>query len=346
MNMSVPRRTRSLALGVVLASLVLAACGSDDSGSDDAGPDAATGDAGADGADAGEEADGQPRVVVHELGEAEVPAAPERVVALDPYYSLPTALAAGANVVGASHQPFGESFPPYLDSAATADIEDVGWFTELDVEQIIQLEPDVIVGLTSFVEADYAQLSQIAPTVALSMDAMEWKQTAALVGHAIGRPDQVGQNLAAYEDRAEELAADLSDAGLTDEPVSLLNIRALDDLRVYTRSCAAAVLGDVGLTMHLDDETDDGANSVNLSIERLTDADAANLFYFVGSVGTNPEEAQAAYDQVADHPLWDQLAAVQDDQAHPVNAEWWFNCGSTQAAHQILDDVASSLLTS
>lgn len=311
------------AAAILVAGAVLTACGSGE---------AADGDA------------GETHTIAHELGEAEVPVAPETVIALDPYYSLPTALAAGANVIGTSHQEFGEPFPSYLDAADTDGIENVGWFTELDIEKIITLDPDVIVGLSSFVEADYEQLSQIAPTVAVSMDAMRWQETLGVIGEAVGKPDEVADSLADYQARAEDLAGQLADAGRADEPVSLLNIRALDDLRVYTRSCSAAVLGDLGLSMHLDEETEEGGNSVNLSIERLTDADAATMFYFVGSAGTNPEDAEAAYDEVSQHPLWERLEAVENDRAHSVDAGWWFDCGSVQAADKILADVTDTML--
>ncbi len=290
------------------------------------------------------QADGETRTVQHELGEAEVPVSPETVVALDPYYSLPTALAAGANVVGSSHRQFGEPFPSYLDEFDTEGVENVGWFTELDIEKIMTLNPDVIVGLSSFVEADYEQLSKIAPTVAVSMDAMRWQETLGVIGDAIGKPDEVAASLADYQSQVEGLAGELDAAGLQEEPVSLLNIRAVDDLRVYTRSCSAAILGDLGLPVHLEDETEEGGNSVNLSIERLTDADAATMFYFVGSAGSNPEDVEAAYEEVSTHPLWERLEAVENDRAHQVNAEWWFDCGSVQAATRVLTDVSDLML--
>ncbi|QSB14653.1 iron-siderophore ABC transporter substrate-binding protein [Natronosporangium hydrolyticum] len=290
------------------------------------------------------ESGAETRVISHELGETEVPAAPERVVALDPYASLPTALAADATVVGTSYQPFGDPFPPYIDETVAGDATDVGWFTELNVEQIATLEPDVIIGLISFVEPYHDQLSEIAPTIALPLDDMVWQETVTTVAAAVGGAEPVGAELAAYQEQVDDLAAQLSDAGIDQETVSLLNIRALDDLRVYTRSCAAAVLHDLGIEPHLHDETEDGENAVRLSVERLTDADADHLFYFVGSTGTNPEDAQSTFDQVAENPLWEQLDAVTAGNAYPVDPRWWFNCGSLAAAELILDDVAEALL--
>lgn len=324
MTRRILRPESRLAAAAIAVGVLVAACGS-------------TSDS-----DAGDS--GEVHTIEHELGEADVPVEPDKVVALDPYYSLPTALSAGANVVGASHQPFGESFPPYVDAEAAADVTDVGWFTELNVERIATLNPDVIIGLVSFVEPYYDRLSKIAPTVALSLDSMVWKDSLRTIGQAIGEADAVEASLEGYEKRAAKLAGQLKQTGVADNPVSLLNIRALDDLRVYTKSCAAAILGDLGITMHLVDQTEDGESSVNLSIERLTDADAANLLYFAGSVGTNPEDARSAYEQVADHPLWNEMEAVQSGNANPVNAEWWFNCGSVPAADRILDDVSSLFL--
>ncbi|AYY13212.1 iron-siderophore ABC transporter substrate-binding protein [Actinobacteria bacterium YIM 96077] len=318
------------AVAAISAGLLLVAC----SGSDDGTSDATDADA----PDAGD------RTIEHELGETEVPGDPERVVALDPYASLPTALEAGATVVGTSYQPFGEPFPEYVDAELAGEAEDVGWFTDLNVERIAALEPDVIVGLVSFIEPYEEDLSEIAPTIALPLDDMVWKDTLETVGRAIGRSDEVADRLQEYEHEASELEEELADAGVASEPVSLLNIRALDDLRVYTRSCAAAVLTDVGLEMHLSDETEDGDNAVRLSIERLTDADAAHLFYFVGSTGTNPDDAEATHDQVSNHPLWTEMDAVRSGNAYAVDTGWWFNCGSVPAAERILDDTGSALL--
>ncbi|MDP9023639.1 MAG: hypothetical protein M3N57_13270 [Actinomycetota bacterium] len=64
-----------------------------------------------------------PRTIEHAFGTAEVPARPERVVALDPYVSLPTALLADANVVGTAYLRFGEPFPVFLDDKQTRGIE-------------------------------------------------------------------------------------------------------------------------------------------------------------------------------------------------------------------------------
>lgn len=329
-----PTTTRRAAVaGALLAALLpAAACGTDGSASgDDRRSDTSDGDTGT-------------RMVEHQLGRAEVPTEPRRVLALDPYYSLPTALAAGANVVGTSHQPFGEPFPPYVDRRAAADVANVGWFTELDTERILELEPDVIVGLETFVQDNEEQLSKIAPTVALSVDARHWKENLELVGEAIGREDAVARQLEKYESRAASVKERLTRAGPTAEPVSLLNIRAADDLRVYTDNCAAEVLKDVGLTPHLANQTTEEENSVNLTLERITDADADVLFYFVGSAGTNPDSATDARNEITQHRLWNGLRAVRDDQAHQVDARWWFDCGSTQAANRILDDVTEALL--
>ncbi|WP_165367414.1 iron-siderophore ABC transporter substrate-binding protein [Phytoactinopolyspora endophytica] len=322
--------------GLAVAGLLTVACGGDD------GTTAGADSAGDNGDEAAANSDAT-TVVEHVLGEAEVPVAPERVVAIDPYATLPTAIAAGANVVGTSYQPFDDPFPPYVD-ASTDEIEDVGWLTELNVERIASLEPDVIVGLESMVEPHYDQLEQVAPTVALSLDSTMWKETLETVGAAIGRSDEVAASLETYEQTAGDLAEVLAESGASDEPVSLLNIRAVDDMRVYTESCATAVLNDLGVTMHLADETPDDSNRVDLSLERLTDADASTLLYFVGSTATDPEDAQATYSEVAESPLWEGLEVVQDGRAFEVNAEWWFNCGSVQAADEIMDDVTDYLV--
>lgn len=284
------------------------------------------------------------RTVTHALGTAKVPAAPKRVVTFDQNLTLPTALMLGVHVVGSVVPTFGDPFPPYLDATETKGIENVGWWTDPNVEKIAALRPDLIIGQDTTVKNAYDKLSKIAPTVAVKRDPVHWQDDVKAVADALGKASEITDELATFDQRAARLKGQLASAGVTAGPVTLLNIRSTDDLRVYTTNCAAGALSQVGISLTLAGKNQADQQYVKLSVERLPQADAGYLFYFVGSTGTNPQDAKKAFAQVDSEPLWGQMRAVRSGHAYSVNPAWWFECGSVQATNRILDDVQHDLL--
>lgn len=339
-------------LGLSLAGL-LAACsvgGDDDDDDDSDEPVAASTKAATESeADSTERAsttgESTTRTIEHALGSSEVPASPQRIIALDPYVTLPTAVAVDAPVIGCCQLPYGDPFPVFIDLDKVAGIEDVGWLPELDLEKMVMLEPDLIVGQRSFVEEIYDRASTIAPTVAIETDTDDgehrrnWQDVVRDVAEALGAEDVVEGLLDDYAARVADLQAQLGD-GLDTTDVSLTNFRSMDDIRIYTvDSCAGQTLAEVGFSRPDGQGPVPGKINIGLSIEQLKKIDADVLFYFAGSAATNPEDASKQSEEIISNPLWDQLEAVQNDKAYQVDQRWWFSCGSIQAANKILDDL-------
>lgn len=323
------RRSTALAAAST-AALLLAACGGQNDGGDR--PD--------DGGNSASEV----RDIEHTLGTAEdVPVAPKRVVALDPYFSLPTAALGDVEIVGASGLLFGDTYPGYVDADRVAGTTDVGWFTELDITGIHALKPDLIIGVESFVEPSYDQLQKIAPTVALPLDHATWN-TVNLAADAMGISDEVDAATREYTERAEELAGRLTETEFPEEPVTVLQFRSVEDIRIYTDHCSTRVLKDLGLSLHQAEQTPEGETALQVGAEQLTQADSSFVFYLIGAAGSNPEDAQDAFDTVSQQPLWDRLEAVERGDTAEVSSGHWFNCGSVQANNLILDDVQKILL--
>ena len=89
-----------------------------------------------------------------------------------------------------------------------AEIPTVGG-TELDVEAIAALDPDLIVGVYSYIDqAVYDQLSKIAPTLAQTDEyadgATPWQEQTLLTGEALGREDQAQELVDDVEARFDE----------------------------------------------------------------------------------------------------------------------------------------------
>lgn len=310
------RPIRPLVAVVAILALLGAACGDDDTAATDtiaarattaAGdePDGPHGDAStttAARADTTVEAAG-PRSVEHARGATQVPADPQRVVALGEEFLLADLLALDVPVVASTATVPDAGFVG-VDPARTEGIEPLS-ATEPDLEGLAALDPDLLV-VTAFVwdEVGGELLGRIAPTIAVGGD--DWRADVELLGAAFGAETTATGALDAY-DRA---AAD-GRAALGGTEVSLATIYPGPSPAAWVDgpSNVPAVLLDLGVTLVPGgDAVADARNGrAFLSLEQLGLLDAPSL---VLSQSDLVEGESDAVDAIADTPLWPTLPAV------------------------------------
>jgi iron complex transport system substrate-binding protein len=182
------------------------------------------------------------RLVKHAMGETRVPLNPKRVVALDTC-ALDHALALGVKPVGAPHYYLADS--PYLKGKVEG-IEDIGSPTNL--EKVLALKPDVILGVPYDNKEIYNLTSKIAPTVLADFDGgKEWREALLLFGEALGKLDAAKQVLADYYARLEKFKAQMGDR-LKEIEVSLINIYPNGYGLYQEDTFAGLILKDAGLS--------------------------------------------------------------------------------------------------
>ncbi|MCM2389687.1 iron-siderophore ABC transporter substrate-binding protein [Streptomyces albipurpureus] len=186
-----PRRARAWArvAGLaVAAALVLTGCGTTSSGSDGAG----------DGKSAKADSSAAfPVSVKHAHGTTEIPEKPKRVVAIS-WMNQDIVAALGVIPVGVDKQWGGDKdghlpwFRTQVEKLGgklpeTLNYGDAG---EMDFEQILSLDPDLIIGLYSGVsDVDYKRLTEIAPTIPYlekAYDGGTWQDMTRTIGKALG----------------------------------------------------------------------------------------------------------------------------------------------------------------
>ncbi|WP_309132175.1 iron-siderophore ABC transporter substrate-binding protein [Brevibacterium sp.] len=148
-----------------------------------------------------------PVTIEHAFGKAVIEKEPERVVTLG-QGSAETAIALGKTPVGMESYPWGSDdtgYLPWIHEAVTKAgdklPEQFQGATELDVEKIAELDPDVILAPWSGITPEqYKQLDAIAPTVAYPKQpwTIEWDQQITTIGKALGE-----------EPESEELVQDI-----------------------------------------------------------------------------------------------------------------------------------------
>jgi iron complex transport system substrate-binding protein len=315
-----PRTLLRRPVGVALATaaaLALSACGGSSAASSGTTEQAAT--------DAS-----YPRTIEHHKGSTEVPAKPQRIVALDNSLVEAVVLLERPLVGGISSYRDLTGFPPYLGEAV-ADTEEVGPLETPDLEAVAALEPDLIVSATVRHDALYDELSAIAPTVFVETTGPIWRENITFLGEVLGEEDKAAEVLDDYRARAKALGEAINDkAG---NP-SISVVRFLDGpTRLYQKSSFSGhILADMGLARPASQDVDDFA--AEIGEEQIRQADGDHIFV------TSYSGGEASKERFVRNPLWGQLEGVQAGNVHEVEDAIWMTSVSVQGAHLVMDDLA------
>ncbi len=282
--------------------------------------------------------------VEHAAGTTCVPKAYERLVTLDGV-TFEYAIAAGLS-------PIATAVSGLIDHMAeqVAQVENVGQTGEPNLEQVLALKPDLIVGL-DYNQGAYAQATQIAPTLLFNFDhSGQWKDVFQQISAALGRADAAQQTMADYDARIADFKAQMGDR-LDNLQVSVVRIYP-DTINLYLRdSFVGTVLQDAGLARPpaQDIGADEAAalfdNPIQTSISRelLGQADGDVIFLWTGeNTAEATETAKQKLEALQQDPLWRQLKAVQAGRVYTVPS-YWIGSGPI-AANAILDDLFKYLV--
>lgn len=271
------------------------------------------------------------------VGDTEIPAKPERVIVLDTG-ELDNVLALGIEPIAYAHSDSTTENPSYLDAG---DAVDLGAYDQLDLEQVKNLEPDLIIGSTLRIDDDglKKKLQDIAPTVLSVRPGVLWKEDFRLFADAVGEEEKADELLDAYEAKAKEVGANVVEANGGEAPsVSMLRFMA-GRTRLYGNdSFIGVILQDAGLARPEAEDIPELA--VEISPEEITSAQGDWLLW--GTYGEADSTEQA---NVVDGPLWDQVPAVKNGGvvAEIPDDVWYLGLG-TLGADLVLDqlgDIAS-----
>jgi iron complex transport system substrate-binding protein len=338
--MLVTGSARRLLAGAAMMAVLLAGCGCNDDKSAGAGvgdtevatggrlfstADEATAKLGSDAA-----AGVFPRTVKHALGETKLERKPERIVVLDSG-ELDGALALGVTPVGMATTAGQNGVPSYLADKAK-DIKTVGGISELNLEAIASLKPDLILGSKLRANDLYDKLSAIAPTVMSIRPGFPWKEDFLLLADALGAETKATELLNDYQKRANEVKTRISGS----PTISLVRFRP-GEIRLYGNlSFIGVILKDIGLPRPKIQDVQDLA--VEVSQENIGKADGDWIFYSsYGKPGTTAEET------VVNGNLWKALAAVKAGKVARVDDEVWFLGLGPIGAMATLDDLEKLL---
>ena len=298
MNKSV--KSRLLAVSAVASLLALSACGQD---------------AGAADADANAET----ITVEHAQGSTEVPANPETVYSFD-LGALDSLDSLGVEVDGAPTAQYPESLAKYGEESVTK----IGSMKEPDFEAISEGAPDLII-ISGRTAGAYEELSKIAPTIDLSVDAAapveSFKEVSTTLGEIFGKEAEVEEQLAAIDTKIEETKAAAADAG-----TGLVLMTSGGELTAYGAGSRFGIVHDVLGVETAADVKSEGSHGEAISFEYIAEKNPAHLFVIDrdAAIGEAAGKAAAA---VLDNELVAGTDAAKNDNITYLDSASWYLVG-------------------
>ncbi|WP_215115029.1 iron-siderophore ABC transporter substrate-binding protein [Exiguobacterium sp. s70] len=305
-----------LALLTLCLTIVLAACGGSEETSD-----------------SNESTETETRTVEHAMGTAEVPVEPKRVVVLT-NEGTEALIALGVKQVGAVKSWNGDPWYPHIESEMT-DVTEVGTESEVNLEAIAKLEPDLIIGTKLRQENIYDKLNAIAPTVMSETLKGDWQENFALYANALNLEDKGNDVLADYEQHVEDTKAELGDA--VNKELSVVRFLPGASRIYFTDSFSGVILGDLGIKRPASQDRTEFAEEITM--ERIPEMDGDHIVYFTygGADGSKTAEEWQS------NQLWKDLDAVKAGEVTEVSDDTWNTSGGVLSANEVLDELVTIL---
>ena len=268
-------------------------------------------------------------------GDVEIPADPQRIVDLSGNSDILSIL--GYKVVGTANSDAYDytKFPSYLEETLKgAEILGYSMQDTMDVEAVMNLNPDLIV-ISTVQEKMYDALSEIAPTVMIQLEALNWKEDVRALGKVFGKEDVANEWIANYEAKAKE-AGDKIKAKYGDDTTYLSFLASGGQFFVFDGAGFGDVLyNDMGLAKPagMPEQTD-------ISLPVVTyEGLAAIQSDYIFVIATDEDLAQ-----LEANSIWNNLPAVKNGNVVVLESSPYFNQGYSSIGREILVDEIGDML--
>lgn len=256
------------------------------------------------------------RTVRHALGEVEIPKEPQRIVTLQDQNMLLPLLELGAGEQVAGSVGGADGVFRRTGDFDTSSIAYLGLYGEPNLEAIIALEPDLILGPEGEINAEnYPQLSQIAPTVAVVQFVRPLWNALYDVALLTDRQGEMVELKNRYDAQVTELREALRDPAEIDlSRVTPYRGQFYFDAGSFESS--TTLLRDLGVTIpELHEEAITQGDYPRYSAEVLPQADGDALFIYNSADGGD----DYAVTQLTELPFFGSLNAAQKEQVYIVD---------------------------
>lgn len=279
--------------------------------------------------------EGKKVTVTDVRGEVEIPAEPQRIVDLSGNSDILSIL--GYKVIGTANSDAYDysKFPSYLEETLKgAEILGYSMQDTMDVEAIMNLNPDLIV-ISTVQEKMYDQLSEIAPTVMIQLEALNWKDDVKAVAKVFNKESEADKWLSDYEAKAKE-AGDKVKSEYGEDTSYLSFLASGGQFFVFDGAGFGSVLyEDMGLK-----KPEGMPEQSDISLPVVTyEGLAAIKSDYIFLIATKEDLAQ-----LESNAIWNNLPAVKAGKVVVLDSSPYFNQGYSSIGRELLVDEIGEML--
>lgn len=316
---------------VLLLALAVTACGSSTTGgnasstsSPSASPEAAKATAAA----------AIEKTIKHAMGTVTLKKKPERVVVLfNGMTDIVTHL--GVKPVGSVESWEEKPWYNYL-RANMEGVKNLGEETQPNVEAIVALKPDLIIGTKARHEKIYPQLESIAPTL-ITEEIFDWKANLKYASDALYKEQEGAKIIADWDKGVAEFKQKAGDK-LAKAEVSIIRFERDGSARFYATGFAGTIFKELGLPRPKA-QIVEGKAVVNITTkEQMSQLDGEYIFDITRLSSEEPVVEKSQNDWTS-HPLWKNLKGVKNGKYFKVDTITWNLAGGSMAAKAMLADL-------
>lgn len=282
-----------------------------------------------------EKATGSTITVTDVRGEVEIPEDPQRIVDLSGNSDILSIL--GYKVIGTANSDAYDytKFPSYLEETLKgAKILGYSMQDTMDVEAVMNLEPDLIV-ISTVQEKMYDQLSEIAPTVMIQLEALDWKADVRAFAKVFNKESEADKWLAEYEEKAKTVGNEIK-AEYGENTSYLSFLASGGQFFIFDGAGFGSVLyEDMGLA-----KPEGMPEQSDISLPVVTYEGLASIKSdYIFLIATEADLAQ-----LESNAIWNSLQPVKEGKVVVLDASPYFNQGYSSVGRKILVDEIGEML--
>jgi iron complex transport system substrate-binding protein len=276
------------------------------------------------------------KVVETVMGPVEIPVKPKRIASA--LIGITGNLVALDSIlVGTATQ---SGFPDYIKDKLSGAV-DLGETESLNLEALMELEPDLIIGIESYHKEQYKLLSEIAPTILLESVSDDWG-TLDTIAELVGKQETASVLKKEYDQRSSKIQQNLKEKYPQGAKVAYMRVQGkelqiLNPASIYYES----LYRDMNWVSASEGVVDFGEGwNATISMEALPQLD---MDYIILAI--RPDEAsQQAYAELKKSAVWQSLEVVKAEKVEVVDANIWFASSDPIALNVRLDNIEDMML--
>ncbi|MGG4456398.1 iron-hydroxamate ABC transporter substrate-binding protein [Brevibacillus porteri] len=299
-----------LGLSIAALTLALTACGGGkEAANNTTAPTAAPATTAAAEKPADDANKAETRTIKYLDKEYTVPSKTERIVIAGSMESMEDSLVLNVNPVGAIS--VGGKFPEMF-TPITGEAKSIGEKIQPNLETILSLKPDVILGSSKFPPEMVEKLNKIAPTFPVSHISTNWEANLQLLGELTGKQAEAEKALNEYKSGIEAAKAKLGDS-VKDKKVLVIRLRQ-GNIGIYPEKVFfnPALYADLGLTAP--EEVKAAKAQEIISMEKFSQINPDYLF-----IQFSPDENKDkpnVLEDLQNNPIWKSVNAVKNGKVY------------------------------